>query len=289
LENNGSSSNTGLFYINITDPSQVLLKHEAILSYEVEANSSQTYTLNLEGDGVTNDLLTITLVPDNTFVDLNYSIVGTIIPQTNEGFVVSQLLDNSTVGELFQLIENTTGKQWQWNQFNNTLELVMPTQVDYHLPIASRTKNEININFNERSYRNNKLIQVNRINQYLHLSTVNTTAIQLPSTKNILPASSEIVSYAQPTFLVKVPETTQQIKVEGYTITSFVPEVLTLDEKKNTYTKVLQTEGKISVQELGNLIQANKVACDQSPFQVQSLQLNPTENNTMSFTLKGIA
>ncbi len=289
LENNGNSSNTGLFYINITDPSQVLLKQEAILSYEVEANSSQTYTLNLEGDGVTNDLFTITLVPDNTFVDLNYSIAGTIIPQTNEGIVVSQLLDNITVGELFQLIENTTGKQWQWNQFNNTLELVMPTQVDYDLPIASKTKNEININFNERSYRNNKLIQINRFNQYLHLSTVTAAAIQLPSTKNLLPSPSEIVSYSQPTFLVKVPESSQQIKLEGYTITSFVPVVLTLEDEKNTFTKVLQTEGKISVQELGNLIQANKVAYKQSPFQIQSLQLNPTENNTMSFTLKGIA
>jgi hypothetical protein len=203
--------------------------------------------------------------------------------------VVSQLLDNSTVGELFQLIENTTGKQWQWNQFNNTLELVMPTQVDYDLPIASRTKNEININFNERSYRNNKLIQINRFNQYLHLSTVTTAAIQLPSTKNILPAPSETVSYTQPTFLVKVPETSQQIKLEGYTVTSFVPVVLNLEDEKNTYTKVFLTEGKTSVQELGNLIQANKVAYKQSPFQIQSLQLNPTENNTMSFTLKGIA
>lgn len=285
LENGGSSSNTGLFFINITDPSQVLLKHEAILNYEVEANSSQTYTLTLEGDGITNDLLSITLVPDNTFVDLNYSISGTIIPKTNEGIMVSQLLENITLGKLFQLIENTTGKQWQWDQYKNSLELLKPVVTNLDSSLLKKAEYSSSTSYLPKRNEIEKTVQVNAFNQYLHLSTVNTVGVQLPSTKNTLPNPSETVSFTQPIFLVKVPETTQIIGVEGYQITSFVPEIFNPETTESPSTNTLALEAEIHVSEMENLLKAGSLSNELNPFKIKELLLKPKENGIFQLKL----
>jgi hypothetical protein len=289
LENNGNSTNTGLFYINITDPSQVLLKHEAIINYEVEANSNQTYTLNLEGAGITNDLITITLVPDNSCTDLSYNIVGEIIPQTNEGILINQLIEEMVIGKLFQLIEKTTGKQWQWNDYKNCLELTTPVETTFYLGTLSNATNTNSTKYLPQFIKNGKVVQVNKFNQYLHVSTVNTVAIQLPSTKNMLPNPSETINYSQPVFLVKVPETTQVIGVEGYQVTSFVPEIINYETEESAFTKTIVLEAEIHVHEIGNLLKANSFGFEQSIFNIKELMLKPKQNGFISLKLNAIA
>jgi hypothetical protein len=280
LENIGTTTNTGLAFINITDPSETLLKHQSIISYSIAPNSSATYPINLIGNGIENDILSIHLEPDISLENLNFNFEGTVIPTPTTGFSLANLLRNYTVPDLLKLIANTTGKTWQWNNYLDQLELVPEKQTKYSLPetinadtIETQPISKLNADTSERN-------KVQTFTQYLHLNSISTQSLNLPSTKTQLTETSEVINYVQPKFLVVEPNgSNSNLFVEGYPVTSFVPSIIEPLVPPTTKTQSVELTYTHHHHQLNNLLKSNQLSWETNQYIIATIIISPTKES----------
>lgn len=292
LENTGTTANTGLAFINITDPSQVLLKHQTIISYSVASNSNANYVLNLTGSGIENDILSIHLEPDSSLANLNFSFEGTIVPTTETGLSLPNLLANYSLADLLKLIETNTGKTWQWNNYQNQLELVTEQTSKFNLPDALEIKAIIATpNLNIPAKPNTNSI-VKTISQYLHLNSVTTLSLALPTSKNLLPDYAETIVYAQAKFLVSEPENENlDVLIEGYPTLSFVPNIIAPINKLESESLSLKITYQSHVHKVSELFSGQKITWETIPYLITGFTITLVKNNLLQYgiTAKKIA
>lgn len=281
LENTGTTTNTGLAFISITDPTETLLKHQAIISYNLDPNSNATYPISITGDGIESDVLSIHLEPDISLENLNFNFEGTVIPVPNIGFSLAKLLSTYTLSSLLKLVATTTGKTWQWNNYHHHLELVPEQETKYSLPETINADAIITQPISKAVTVTSESNKVKTFTQYLHLNSISTLSLDLPSSRSQLAETAEVINYVQPKFLVIEPASNNSnLLVEGYPVSSFVPLIVEPLVTPTIKTQSVELTYTHHHHEISNLLKSNLLTWKTNPYKIASISISPIKEIT---------